>query len=136
MSALISLGDFTAPPKPPTGVSVTDAAAERTKFLLKTKGLSDGGLRVFVVGGGCSGWQYGMALAESFEADDVIVEHNGAKVVMDPDSAQMLAGSEVDYIEDIMKSGFTIFNPNAVKSCACGSSFQTSDNSGVARACH
>jgi iron-sulfur cluster assembly protein len=135
MSDLIALGDFTRT-APVQTITVTDAAAERTKLLLEKQGMPNGGLRVFVVGGGCSGYQYGMALAEQPEEDDIVLTHNGAKVVVDPDSARMLAGSEVDYVEDIMKSGFTIFNPNAVKSCACGSSFQTSDGTGSPRACH
>jgi iron-sulfur cluster assembly accessory protein len=135
MSDLITLGDFTRVAAPQT-ITVTDAAAERTRLLLERQGTPEGALRVFVVGGGCSGYQYGMALAEGAEDGDVVLEHNGARVVVDEDSARMLAGSEIDYVEDIMKSGFTVFNPNAVKSCACGSSFQTSDGSGVARACH
>lgn len=135
MSNLVMLGDMTQPPRP-AGLTVTVAAAERTKLLLKQKNMPAGALRVFVVGGGCSGYQYGMALAEGPDDGDIIIEHNGARVVVDEDSARMLAGSEVDYTEDIMKSGFTVFNPNAVKSCACGSSFQTSDGSGMPRACH
>jgi iron-sulfur cluster assembly protein len=117
-------------------VSVTEQAAEKAKVLLEQRGMAEGALRVFVVGGGCSGYQYGMALAAAAEDGDLVIERNGVRVVVDPDSATMLDGAEVDYTEDIMKSGFTIFNPNAVKSCACGSSFQTSDGSGQARACH
>ncbi len=135
MSNLVMLGDMTQPPRP-ASLTVTDAAAERTKLLLKQKNMPNGALRVFVVGGGCSGYQYGMALAEGPDDGDVIIEHNGARVVVDEDSARMLAGSEVDYTEDIMKSGFSVFNPNAVKSCACGSSFQTADGAGMPRACH
>src|SRR6266545_3289390 len=135
MTNLIALGDMTEQ-QPVAELTITDAAAERTKQLLAQKNMPGGALRVFVVGGGCSGYQYGMALAEGPEDGDKIFEHNGMRVVVDEDSARMLAGSEVDYVEDIMKSGFTIFNPNAVKSCACGSSFQTSDGSGAPRACH
>ena len=116
-------------------VSVTEQAAVKAKTLLDQRGMTEGALRVFVVGGGCSGYQYGMALAAGPEEGDLVIERNGVKVVVDPDSAQMLDGAEVDYTEDIMKSGFSIFNPNAVKSCACGSSFQTADGSGQARAC-
>jgi iron-sulfur cluster assembly protein len=117
-------------------VSVTEQAAVKAKALLDQRGMAEGALRVFVVGGGCSGYQYGMALAAGPEEGDIIIERSGVRVVVDPDSAQLLDGAEVDYTEDIMKSGFTIFNPNAVKSCACGSSFQTADGSGQARACH
>ena len=76
-----------------------------------------------------------MALAPEVEKDDIVLEYEGMKVVMDPDSAPLLEGAQVDYVEDLMKSGFTVFNPNAVKSCACGTSFQTADGSGQARAC-
>ena len=86
-------------------VNITDAAAEKAKALLIARDLPEGALRVFVAGGGCSGYQYGMALARSTEDDD------------------------------IMKSGFSIFNPNATKSCACGSSFQTQGGEGSPRAC-
>ena len=117
-------------------VGVTDAAATKAKALLEQRGMIEtGALRVFVVGGGCSGYQYGMALANGPEEGDLVVEKNGVRVLVDPDSAKLLDGAEVDYTEDIMKSGFTIFNPNAVKSCACGSSFQTGDGSGTPRAC-
>jgi iron-sulfur cluster assembly protein len=116
-------------------VTVTESAAEKAKALLEQRGMTEGALRVFVVGGGCSGYQYGMALAQAPESDDIVVERNGVRVVVDPDSARLLSGAEVDYTEDIMKSGFTIFNPNATKSCACGSSFQTADGSGAARPC-
>lgn len=135
MSNLVMLGDMTERPKPATGITITDAAAQRVKALLAQKNMPGGALRVFVVGGGCSGYQYGMALAEGPEEDDIVITHNDTRIVVDPDSARMLAGSEIDYVEDIMKSGFTIFNPNAVKSCACGSSFQTADGSGMPRAC-
>jgi iron-sulfur cluster assembly protein len=118
-----------------TMVNITDKAAEKAKALLAARELPDGALRVFVAGGGCSGYQYGMALARSAEDDDLILEQSGVRILVDPESAQYLQGAEIDYIEDVMKSGFSIFNPNATKSCACGSSFQTADGSGQARAC-
>ncbi len=136
MNNLVMLGDMTVKPAPAAMITVTDAAAERARTLLDQKRMPGGALRVFVVGGGCSGYQYGMALAEGPEEGDAVVLHNGVKVVVDEDSARMLSGSEIDFVDDIMKSGFTIFNPNAVKGCACGNSFQTSDGSGQARACH
>ncbi len=116
-------------------INITDKAAEKAKALLEARELPEGALRVFVAGGGCSGYQYGMALARSSEDDDIIIELSGVRIVVDPESAQYLQGAEIDYVDDIMKSGFSIFNPNAVKSCACGSSFQTGDNSGQPRAC-
>jgi iron-sulfur cluster assembly protein len=119
-------------------ISITDKAAEKVKALLVEKEAQEGALRVFVAGGGCSGYQYGMALAQEAEEDDLILEQAGIRLVVDPESAPLLQGAEIDYVEDIMKSGFTIFNPNAVKSCACGSSFDTADSAGAgqARACH
>src|SRR4051794_36802383 len=98
-----------------TLITITDRAAEKTKGLLEQKGLAEGALRVFVVGGGCSGYQYGMAIAPEAEDGDLVVEDKGVRLLVDPDSAQLLGGAEVDYVEDLMKAGFTIFNPNAVK---------------------
>ncbi len=116
-------------------LSMTDKAAVKAKELFEQKGVTEGGLRVFVVGGGCSGYQYGMALAREFDDEDLVVEHSGIKLIVDPDSAPLLEGAEIDYVDDLMKAGFTIYNPNAVKSCACGTSFQTAEGGGQARAC-
>ena len=116
-------------------ITITDKAAEKARAILTERGIENGALRVFVVGGGCSGYQYGMAIARNREEDDVEIEYNGVKLLVDLESAPLLEGAEVDYVEDLMKSGFTIFNPNAVKSCACGSSFQTADGSGQAKSC-
>ena len=116
-------------------VNITEKAAAKAKALLEARELTDGALRVFVAGGGCSGYQYGMALARSAESDDLVFDQSGVKIVIDPESAQYLQGAEIDYVDDIMKSGFSIINPNATKSCACGSSFQTADGSGEARRC-
>ncbi len=119
-------------------LTITDKAAENVKKILKEKGAEQGALRVFVAGGGCSGYQYGMALAQGAEEDDFVIEQSGVRLLVDPESAPLLKGAEIDYVEDVMKSGFTIFNPNAVKSCACGSSFDTADSAGKAQAhaCH
>jgi iron-sulfur cluster assembly protein len=116
-------------------VTISEKAADKAKSLLESRNLPDGALRVFVAGGGCSGYQYGMALARSVEDDDLVLDQLGVRIVIDPESAQYLDGAEIDYVDDIMKSGFSIYNPNAVKSCACGSSFQTADGSGQPRAC-
>jgi iron-sulfur cluster assembly protein len=111
-------------------------ASEKAKELFREKGIEgEGALRVFVVGGGCSGYQYGMALARQPDADDLVVEHDGVRLLVDPDSAPLLEGAEIDYVDDLMKAGFTIYNPNAVHSCACGSSFQTAEGGGQAKAC-
>jgi iron-sulfur cluster assembly protein len=116
-------------------LTITEKAAARARVLLEEKGLAQGALRVFVVGGGCSGYQYGMALARAEEEGDVVLEEYGVRLLVDSESAPFLEGAEIDFVEDVMKSGFTIFNPNAVKSCACGSSFQTADGSGTPRSC-
>src|ERR671911_575693 len=110
-----------------TFITVTDKAAAKAKSILADKGVEGGALRVFVVGGGCSGYQYGMAIARNHEDDDIAIDVSGLTILIDAESAPLLDGAEVDYVEDLMKSGFTIFNPNAAKSCACGSSFQTAD---------
>ena len=117
-----------------TIITVTDKAATKAREILASKGVEDGALRVFVVGGGCSGYQYGMAIARNREDDDIAIDVGGLTILVDSESAPLIDGAEVDYVEDIMKSGFTIFNPNATHSCACGSSFQT-DGSGQAKAC-
>ncbi len=116
-------------------VTITDKAAEKAIAILKDKGSETAALRVFVVGGGCSGYQYGMAIAQDREEGDIVIERAGVTVLVDPESAPLMRGAEIDYVDDLMKSGFTIFNPNAVKGCACGSSFQTGDNSGQPRSC-
>ena len=119
-------------------VTITDRAAGKARALLEEKEMPDGALRVFVVGGGCSGWQYGMALAGEIEAEDTEIHAaDGVRILVDKESAGMLSGAEVDYVDDLMKSGFTIYNPNATASCACGSSFRASDEKpqGTARAC-
>ena len=118
-----------------TLITVTDKAAEKARNILAERGVENGALRVFVVSGGCSGYQYGMAIARNREEDDIAIELNGLTLLVDQESAPLLDGAEVDYVEDLMKSGFTIFNPNAVKSCACGSSFQTADGGGQACGC-
>ena len=116
-------------------ITVTDKAAEKARSLLADRGVEGGALRVFVVGGGCSGYQYGMAIARNREADDIALEFPGITILVDEESAPLLDGAEVDYVEDLMKSGFTIFNPNATHTCSCGSSFQTADGSVQAKAC-
>ncbi|HLF71655.1 MAG TPA: iron-sulfur cluster assembly accessory protein [Dehalococcoidia bacterium] len=116
-------------------INITDKAASKAKALLLERGIENGALRVFVVAGGCSGYSYGMAIARNREEDDLEIKAEGVTILVDPESAPLLDGAEVDYVEDLMKSGFTIFNPNAVKSCACGSSFQTADGGGTAKAC-
>ena len=115
-------------------LDVTDLAADKAKSLLEDKGFAEGALRVFVVGGGCSGYQYGMALAMDAEAGDAVIEKNGVRFLIDEESAPLITGSRVDYIDDVMKQGFSISNPNASHSCACGSSFDTAGGEGASQA--
>jgi iron-sulfur cluster assembly protein len=117
-------------------LTLTEKAADKAKELFEEKGLdAQAALRVFVVGGGCSGYQYGMALARHSDGEDLVMELEGVKIVVDPDSATFLEGAQIDYVDDLMKAGFTIFNPNAVRSCACGQSFDTAEGGGQARPC-
>jgi len=80
-------------------------------------------LRVSVDGGGCSGFQYGFNLVAAPEPDDIVIERDGAKVVIDPVSLQFLGGSEIDFIDDLIGQSFAVKNPNATSSCGCGTSF-------------
>ena len=83
-------------------------------------------LRVYVQGGGCSGLSYGMGFEKTSEEDDLVIEENGVKMVIDSYSVDYLKGASIDYIESLMGAGFKINNPNVTKSCSCGHSFNTS----------
>lgn len=107
-------------------INLSQSASDMLVKTMEEKGLNEHALRVFVSGGGCSGLSYGMTFSEGPELGDQVFEANGVKVVVDPGSIQYLDGAEIDYIDSLMGGGFRIENPNAVKSCACGSSFQTS----------
>jgi iron-sulfur cluster assembly protein len=120
----------------PTTLSLTDEAVSRLRIVLDTQQAHDGALRVFVTPGGCSGFSYGMSLEAEPEDDDEIVEQSGVKVVVDPFSLQYLEGAQIDFIDSLMGGGFTVVNPNAVKSCACGQSFDTTFGGGAATPCH
>lgn len=107
-------------------VTLTPTAAEAVQELLAKRELSDLALRVFVSGGGCSGFQYGMALEDNIRDTDIVTEQHGVKLVIDEISINYLDGATVDYVDEVMGSGFKIENPNAVSTCGCGSSFKTS----------
>ena len=104
-------------------VTLSDRAAEEVKGLLEKQEKPDAMLRVFVAGGGCSGFQYGMSLEEEAGEGDQTFDLNGVKVIIDPRSAQFIGGAEIDYVDSMMGGGFKIENPNAASSCGCGSSF-------------
>ncbi len=106
-------------------ISLTTKAADKVKGILdqEKESLPQGGLRIYVQGGGCSGFQYGMVLDEAAEGDEIL-ELQGIKVIVDPMSLRYLDGAEVDYKDDLLGGGFAIKNPNAVSTCGCGHSFQ------------
>ena len=108
-----------------TLISVTPAAAEQVKLVLAERNRSDAALRLFIAGKTCSGFQYGMALADGPEADDIAIEQHGVRFIVDEVSAPFLSGAQVDFIDGVMQKGFTITNPNASGGgggggCACG----------------
>jgi iron-sulfur cluster assembly protein len=104
-------------------VRLTERAAGRLSGLLQRQGRVHGGLRVAVVGGGCSGLQYKMDLVDGPAARDILVESHGVRIVVDPKSALFVSGSEIDYSDDLQKGGFKVTNPNAQAHCSCGESF-------------
>lgn len=103
----------------------TDAAADKVKNLIEEEKNDSLKLRVFVSGGGCSGFQYGFTFDENVQDGDTRVEKNGVTLLVDPMSFQYLTGAEIDYKEDLEGSQFVIKNPNATTTCGCGSSFST-----------
>lgn len=103
-------------------ISLSDNAAERIAFLLSEE-KENTKLRIAVDGGGCSGFQYDFDFVQSEEEGDLVIEKNGAKVLIDNISAEMMDGSVIDYIETLDAAHFEIKNPNAVSSCGCGNSF-------------
>ena len=106
-------------------VTVTDMAVSEVKKFLASEGLKEevAGLRVRVLPGGCSGYQYSLDVEEAPAQTDTVIESNGLKVFIDPFSQQFLSGVEIDYVSTVMGSGFTFKNPNATGGCGCGSSF-------------
>lgn len=103
-------------------LGLTTAAAEAVKELLEKRNLEGYGLRVYIQGGGCSGFQYGMALDNNIREQDIVVEEHGVQVIVDEVSIGYMQGASIDYVENSMGSGFKIDNPNSLGSCGCGSS--------------
>lgn len=112
-----------APTEMPVPINFTDSAASKVKELIQEEGNPDLKLRVFVTGGGCSGFQYGFTFDEVLNDDDTSMEKNGVTLLIDPMSYQYLVGAEIDYTEGLEGSQFVIKNPNATSTCGCGSSF-------------
>ncbi len=108
-------------------INLTASAAQAVKDLLAKRNIEGYSLRVFISGGGCSGFQYGMALDNRIMENDSIIEAHGVKVLLDEMSLTYLQGATVDYVDEVMGSGFKITNPNAVSTCGCGNSFRTKD---------
>lgn len=106
-------------------VTITPKAAEKVKEFMKQEGKDDLFLRVYVSGGGCAGLSYGMGFEEKSDQDDAVIEEHGVKLLVDSYSSRYLSGTEIDYIDSLMGSGFKINNPNVTKSCSCGHSFST-----------
>jgi len=119
-------------------ITLTPSAAQAVSDLLVNRNLVDYSLRVFVQGGGCSGFQYGMALDNRLRDTDLILEQHGVKILVDEVSIQYLNGATIDYVEDPSGSGFKITNPNAASSCGCGQSSESSEGSscGCGGNCH
>lgn len=103
-------------------ITITEGAEQKIRELMKDE--QDAvGLRIYVRGGGCHGYQYGMAFEAKMGDDDTVIEKREVKVIMDSQSAPLLSGAEVDYVDSLQGSGFSIKNPQAKTTCGCGSSF-------------
>jgi iron-sulfur cluster assembly protein len=117
-------------------VTLTDAAAAKVVELRSREGKAEAALRLFVKSGGCSGFSYGLAFDDRIAEDDRLEKHGDVRIVIDAFSVQHVDGAEIDYVDSLMGSGFAINNPNAVSSCACGSSFNTDGSPAKAGGCH
>ncbi|MEQ8956015.1 MAG: iron-sulfur cluster insertion protein ErpA [Gammaproteobacteria bacterium] len=107
----------------PVLMSFTDNAASKVHSLISEEGNDRLKLRVFVTGGGCSGFQYGFSFDEAVNEDDTVINNKGAALVVDPLSYQYLVGSKIDYVEGLEGARFIVENPMATATCGCGSSF-------------
>ena len=111
------------PVAPETIITVTESAAGKIRELLSEEGKTESGLRVFVQGGGCSGFQYGLMIEEAGGAGDQVYESNGVRLFVDLVSVSYLKDAELHFVDTVTGGGFTIKNPNATSTCGCGSSF-------------
>ena len=132
----ISLPLMDAPPAPPVEpVSLTPRAVRAFTEILEQKGETHGGLKVAVIGGGCAGNQYAMALAQAPEPTDIVISSGGIDVYVDGHTAHMMVGAQIDFVDSMMGRGFTVRNPNAQATCGCGSSFNTTGAAPVEGGC-
>ena len=115
--------DEIAAPTSDVPLQLSENAAKRISFLMQQEDEGDGMVRVSVSGGGCAGFQYGFAFDHTLNDDDIVIERDGAKIVVDSLSIGFLQGSMIDYVEDMIGASFAVTNPNATSSCSCGSSF-------------
>jgi len=106
-----------------TPLFLSDSAVSKVRELVEEEGNQDLKLRVFVTGGGCSGFQYGFSFDEAQDDEDAVIERDGVSLLVDPMSYQYLVGATVDYLEGLQGSQFVVQNPNASSTCGCGSSF-------------
>ncbi len=113
---------------PPTPIVFSDNATSKVRDLITEEGNPNLQLRIYVSGGGCSGFQYGFAFEESSAGEDIVIDNQGVRVLIDPVSLQYLNGAEVDFQDGLDGSRFIIKNPNAKSTCGCGSSFSTAEN--------
>jgi len=120
MNAVTEMNAVTDMPDP---LVFSDNAANKVRQLIEEEGNPELKLRVFVTGGGCSGFQYGFTFDEVQNDDDSVMEKNGVRLLIDPMSYQYLSGAEIDYSEGLEGAQFVIKNPNATSTCGCGSSF-------------
>ncbi|MEO5333285.1 MAG: iron-sulfur cluster insertion protein ErpA [Magnetococcus sp. YQC-5] len=113
-------------------ITLTPNAVKKLDDLLQEENNPSTKLRIFVSGGGCSGFKYGFTFDETQDPTDTLIQSNGAQVLVDPMSLNFLAGAEVDYVEDLSGAQFVIKNPNASSSCGCGQSFTPNTMGGCA----
>ena len=116
-------------------ITLTDSAINAVGRFISNSDKPTGGLRIEVTDGGCSGLSYGLRLESAETKEDTVIEYGTIKVFVDPSSLPKLDGMSIDFVDSLEGSGFKFTNPNAVKSCACGSSFSTSDNGETTKTC-
>ncbi len=116
-------------------ITLTESAIKAVDRFISSSDKPTGGLRIEVTDGGCSGLSYGLRLEEKEKQDDTVINCGEVKVFVDPLSLPKLDGMSIDFLDSLDGSGFKFTNPNAVKSCACGSSFSTTDNGAPSKTC-
>ncbi len=107
-------------------ITLTQAAASAVRQIMAQKNLFESSLRLYISGGGCAGYQYGLALVNKINQEDSIFETDGVKLIVDDVSIRFLQGATVDFVEGVTSNSFKITNPNAISSCSCGQSFTSS----------